>query len=281
MTRRRIALACDRGRGTAAALAMLAVLAAGVPPTGAVAPEDPRTGAGGAASPGCGRPEQCLARMVEAQRGISGIRAGFRQTKHVALLAEPLVSTGRFAFERPDRVRWEMVAPERLIVEIAGGELRAGPPGAVAEVDAGPAVGLFRDLGGIFTGAPAYADGQRFALAPGTAGPWSFVLTPRDPSVARVIRTIVIELDPASGGPRRVTIAENGGDRTEIELLDAKVERAGKLERDAEVERAGKLERDAEVERAGKLERDAEVERAGKLERDANVERAAPEGAGP
>lgn len=252
MTRRRIAVVCDRGRGrSAAALAMLAVLAASVPPTGAVAPEDPHTGAGVAAPPGCGRPEQCLARMVEAQRGISGIRAGFRQTKHVALLAEPLVSTGRFAFERPDRVRWEMVAPEPLIVEIAGGELRAGPPGAVAEVDAGPAVGLFRDLGGIFTGAPGYADGQRFALAPGTAGPWSFVLTPRDPSVARVIRTIVIELDPVSGGPHRVTIAENGGDRTEIELLDPTVER------------------------------DATVARDAKTARDANVERAAPEGAGP
>jgi hypothetical protein len=96
----------------------------------------------------------------------------------------------------------------------------------VAEVDAGPAVGLFRDLGAIFTGASAYADEQRFALGPGASGPWSFGLTPRDPAVARVIRTIGIELDPAGGGPRRVAIDESSGDRTVIELLDVQVESA-------------------------------------------------------
>ena len=178
------------------------------------------------AASGCGAPQQCFARMADAQRGVARIRAGFRQTKHVALLKDPLVSTGRFTFERPDRVRWEMVTPEPLIVEIAGGSLRAGPPGAVADVDAGPAVGLFRDLGGIFAGAADYAGEQRFTLAPGTSGPWSFVLTPRDPSVARVIRAIDIELDPATGGPRRVAITESSGDRTEIELVDVVVERA-------------------------------------------------------
>ncbi len=176
------------------------------------------------ASTGCGTPQQCFARMAEAQRDVARIRAGFRQTKHIALLKDPLVSTGRFTFERPDRVRWEMVTPEPLIVEIAGGSLRAGPPGAIADVEAGPAVGLFRDLGGIFAGASDYAGERRFALATGMSGPWSFVLTPRDPSVGRVIRAIDIELDPATGGPRRVAISESSGDQTEIELIDVVVE---------------------------------------------------------
>lgn len=204
-----------------------AVTAATALPIGAVEPTPSAAGTpADGTGDGCGGPQACFARMVEAQRGVARIRAGFRQTKHVALLSEPLVSTGRFSFERPDRVRWEMVTPEPLVVEIAGGSLRAGPPGAVADVDAGPAVGLFRDLGGIFTGASDYADEQRFALSPATSGPWSFVLTPRDPAVARVIRTIGIELDPASGGPRRVAIDESTGDRTVIELIDVQVERA-------------------------------------------------------
>lgn len=172
---------------------------------------------------GCGTPAQCFARMAEAQRDVKSIRARFKQTKHVAMLAGPLVSAGRFSFARPDRVRWEMETPEPLVVEVAGASLRAGPPGAVKDVEAGPAVGLFRDLAGIFSGATGYA-GQRFDLGPGT-GPQSFVLTPRDPSVGRVIRSIAIELDPATGGPRRVAITETGGDATEIELLDVVVER--------------------------------------------------------
>ena len=209
-------------RATLACVAALALAAY----DGSVATGAPATESAPAAPGGCGTPQQCFARMADAQRGVARIRAGFRQTKHVALLKDPLVSTGRFTFERPDRVRWEMVTPEPLIVEIAGASLRAGPPGAVADVDAGPAVGLFRDLGGIFAGASDYAGEQRFTLASGTSGPWSFLLTPRDPSVARVIRAIDIELDPATGGPRRVAITESSGDRTEIELVDVVVERA-------------------------------------------------------
>lgn len=217
-------LATCRGRGARAGVALvvaaLMVVSERATPTLAAEASSP------AATAGCGTPQQCFARMTDAQRGVARIRAGFRQTKRVALLTDPLVSTGRFTFERPDRVRWEMVTPEPLIVEIAGSSLRAGPPGAVADVDAGPAVGLFRDLGGIFAGASDYAGEERFTLGAGTSGPWSFVLTPRDPSVARVIRGIDIELDSASGGPRRVAIIESGGDRTEIELLDVVVERA-------------------------------------------------------
>ncbi|MFN8599969.1 MAG: outer membrane lipoprotein carrier protein LolA [Candidatus Binatia bacterium] len=209
-----------------AALSCVAALAIAVPAGPSAASAATGTPAAVPAPSGCGTPPQCFARMTDAQRGVARIRAGFRQTKHVALLKDPLVSTGRFTFERPDRVRWEMVTPEPLIVEIAGASLRAGPPGAVADVDAGPAVGLFRDLGGIFAGASDYAGEQRFTLASGTSGPWSFLLTPRDPSVARVIRAIDIELDPATGGPRRVAITESSGDRTEIELVDVVVERA-------------------------------------------------------
>jgi len=195
---------------------LLVVLAAAAP---AASPQGPGAG--------CGTPEQCFARMVAAQRDVAAIEARFRQTKHVALMAEPLVSEGRFSFERPDRVRWVMESPEPLVVEVQGDALRAGPPGEVEAVDAGPAVLLFRDLAGIFTGAADWAGGGRFALGPGTMGPNSFVLTPRDPSVGRVLSAIEIELDPEQGGPRRVVLREAGGDRTEIVLSDVEVRRAG------------------------------------------------------
>jgi len=213
------------------ALVAAGLLLAGVPGLAvatvvAATPGAPVAAPDSSARAGCGKPEQCFARMTAAQRDVARIGARFRQTKHVAMLADPLVSEGRFSFERPEKVRWEMVTPEPMVVEVAGNELRAGPPGAVATVDAGPAVALFRDLAGIFTGADGYA-GKRFALGPGTSDGDSFRLTPRDPSVGRIITAIEIELDPVSGGPRRVVISEAGGDRTEIELFDVAVERTG------------------------------------------------------
>jgi outer membrane lipoprotein-sorting protein len=226
-TYRNDATAPWRGASRWRVLTLLFVLVAVVRSAHAAPPGEPAPAPGRSASgAGCGTPEQCFARMIAAQRDVSAIHARFRQTKHVAMLEEPLVSEGRFTFHRPDQVRWEMVTPEPMVVDIQGSELRAGPPGEVAKVDAGPAVALFRDLAGIFTGAADYAGQQRFALGRGSSGPQSFVLTPRDPSIARVIASIEIELDPASGGPRRAVIAEAGGDRTEIELFDVAVERA-------------------------------------------------------
>lgn len=224
--------ASRRARHSHAARAALVVLVLAL--QGAAGPVRDAGAAGPAATPpagsspgrGCGTPEQCFARMLAAQRDVRAIHARFRQTKYVAMLEEPLVSEGRFTFRRPDEVRWEMVKPEPMVVDIHGGELRAGPPGEVAKVDAGPALALFRDLSGIFTGAADYAANRRFALGPGSSGTQSFTLTPRDPSVARVIASIEIELDPGTGGPRRVVISEAGGDRTEIALSDVQVERA-------------------------------------------------------
>jgi outer membrane lipoprotein-sorting protein len=181
------------------------------------------------AATGCGTPEKCFARMVRAQSDVASIRARFRQTKHVAMLAEPLVSEGRFSFRRPDTVRWEMESPEPMVVEIEGGKLRAGPPGGVADVDAGPATALFRDLGMLFTGADDYA-GKRFTLGPGTLGPDSFTLTPKDASVGRIVAAIEIALDPQTGGPRQAVIRETGGDRTDIVLSQVEVERASAAE---------------------------------------------------
>lgn len=198
------------------ALLLLALAAAPVDAPAAPSPTAGQT---------CGTPEQCFPRMAEAQRDVQSIRARFRQTKHVALMTEPLISEGRFSFERPDRVRWEMETPEPLVVEVRGDELRAGPPGAPGRVEAGPAVQLFRDLAALFTGAEEWA-GERFTLGPGTSGGNAFVLTPRDPSVARVLQSIEIELDPEQGGPRRVVLREPGGDRTEIVLSDVEVRRA-------------------------------------------------------
>ncbi|MEW6269884.1 MAG: outer membrane lipoprotein carrier protein LolA [Thermodesulfobacteriota bacterium] len=207
------------GRFAVRAVVLLSLLASDVaaaPPSPAVTP----------AVTGCGTPAQCFARMVEAQKDVASIRARFRQTKHVAMLTEPLVSEGRFLYRRPESVRWEMETPEPMVVEVDGGKLRAGPPDSVADVDAGPAIALFRDLAMLFTGAGDYA-GERFTLGPGKLGPDSFVLTPRDPSVGRVIDAIEIALDQQTGGPRQVVIRESNGDRTEIVLSQVEVERTG------------------------------------------------------
>lgn len=150
-----------------------------------------------------------------ARRGSKPFVARFRQTKHVALLREPLVSTGRMSFEPPERVRWEVEAPEPFVVEADGAKLRAGPPGKLADVSEMASFGTPGALTGLFTGVPEDLAGS-FDVTSSGAG--RFRLVPRDPALLRILVAIDLDLDPETGVPRRVVLNEAGGDRAEIEI---------------------------------------------------------------
>jgi Outer membrane lipoprotein carrier protein LolA len=218
-----------------AAAALLAV-AAGVGYSGSralaeAAPSPDAAQAQAAADPpsGCGSPAECFARLASAQRRIRRLEADFRQVKRVALMDAPLVSTGRFTYEPPDTVRWEVLSPEPMVVEIDARGLRAGAPGSVAEVVPAGGAEVVRDLGALFAAGDERV-GDRFAVTAGD-GAGSFVLEPLDPRLARVIETVELEIDPTTGVARRVVLREPGGDRTEIELEVRELVRADPAER--------------------------------------------------
>ncbi len=157
---------------------------------------------------------------ILGRRSAEALDARFRQTKHIALLREPLVSTGRVRFELPDGLRWEIVEPEPLVVDTRGGVLRTGPPGDLREVPAamlGPFASLPGGFSGVF-GASATEIAAAFDVAAGTS-PGAFRLTPKDRNLARALESIDLDLVPESGVPRRVVLNESGGDRSEIEIL--------------------------------------------------------------
>lgn len=176
---------------------------------------------------GCAAPEAEAQESAAAQlAGILGRRraatleAGFRQTKHIALLKEPLVSEGRVLFALPDGLRWEVVTPEPLVVDTRGGRLRTGPPGDLHEVpDAllGPFATLPGGFSGVF-GASGDEIAAAFEVSP-RGPPGAFELTPKDEDLGRALRSIDLEIDPETGVPRRVVLHEAGGDRSEIEIL--------------------------------------------------------------
>jgi outer membrane lipoprotein-sorting protein len=176
--------------------------------------------AAGADSP-CGTPEECFRSFTLSQRDVQSVRARFRQVKEIALLREPLVSTGRFEFERARGVRWEVEAPEPMVIEISRDRLRAGAPGELRDVEGGSSGELLGELAGLFTGE---AGPEHFTISAGAA-PGALRLEPRDPSLARIVSAVELEIDAKAGAPRTVQIEEVGGDRTRIEMSDVKVER--------------------------------------------------------
>ena len=69
------------------------------------------------------RLDTILQRFDLAQLDIRTLQADFDERKELAMLVEPLVSTGRFYYESPDRAKWEYLQPDRRIFVISDNAL--------------------------------------------------------------------------------------------------------------------------------------------------------------
>ena len=67
--------------------------------------------------------DEVINRVQEQQSKPKTIEADFRQEKILALLAKPEISSGRFAFSKPDKVLWIYDAPKRVEMLISNGML--------------------------------------------------------------------------------------------------------------------------------------------------------------
>ncbi|MBE0582137.1 MAG: outer membrane lipoprotein carrier protein LolA [Desulfofustis sp.] len=55
---------------------------------------------------------------------LRSVQADFVQVKHLKILARPLVSTGTFAFQVPQSLRWEYLEPVRSVLIMHNGAVR-------------------------------------------------------------------------------------------------------------------------------------------------------------
>lgn len=174
----------------------------------------------------CESSAACLALLGEAQAATRSVDARFVQTKHVALLDAPLVSTGRFRFRRPDHVRLDIESPRASTVLIAGRSVTI-PGLAASEQQAlagSPMTAMFTELGALFAGQLERAPGS-FAVEAASAGDAIDVtLTPTAPDFRRLFHTIALRF----AGPRMVIqsmrLDDALGDRLEVELRDVQVD---------------------------------------------------------
>ena len=58
---------------------------------------------------------------------ILSIEADFVQTKHIALMSEPQVSTGHMSYRAPEYLQWAYHTPQPLVWEINGSSSNVNP----------------------------------------------------------------------------------------------------------------------------------------------------------
>jgi len=172
------------------------------------------------ASAQCTSTETCLRAIEAAQQQTHTITADFVQVKHVSLLDEPLVSSGRFVFKRPDRIRLQIEQPQPAIVIINGSDVQIPnlPERDRQALAMAPTTALFTQLGAIFTGSThALQDGFDVTATQDGAA-IQVKLVPRLASWQRMFRTIEIRFAGADLMAEAIRLEDGFGDRLDITL---------------------------------------------------------------
>lgn len=120
---------------------------------------------------------------------IISLEADFVQTKHVALMNEPQISTGHMTYRAPDYLRWEYITPQAVVWETDGKTSNVHPQ----------VQGLLRMIMASIAGTAQ--DNQKMQR-----------------ESKRLFRSINVIMDEANEVAQRVEMIEKNGDQTIIEF---------------------------------------------------------------
>ena len=122
---------------------------------------------------------------------ILSLEADFVQTKQVALLSEPQVSTGHMTYRSPDYMRWAYSQPQKMAWEIDGDKSNVNPQ--IQKL-------LRMIMSSIAGNNPDNASVQR--------------------ETKRLFRSVQITMDEKNEVAKRVELVEKNGDVTIIEFTN-------------------------------------------------------------
>lgn len=164
-----------------------------------------------------------LAELAATLGPIRTLRAEFEQERHIALFEQPLRASGRFAFAKPDRLRWEVRSPyvSLLLLNARGVAKFDEVDGALRRMNPG-SEDLLREvlrqiaawIRGDFSAARELYD-----LTLERGPDHRLRMAPKSKEMAKRILAVEIHFDPETHRVRRVIIREPGDDHLEIRFF--------------------------------------------------------------
>jgi outer membrane lipoprotein-sorting protein len=174
--------------------------------------------------------EEIIRDIDEKQRQIQTFSATFTQKKETSLATEPLLSSGRVHFKRPDRIHWSYLKPERAEVALEDRTFWVYLP----DRSQAEKVSLSRKAGGVQTlealtaifkktfnelteGYTIYSEGLEEERL------YHFRLQPKEEKDRKVLSRIDLWIDKSSGAILRFIMVEVNGDHLSLEFGDPQI----------------------------------------------------------
>ncbi len=160
--------------------------------------------------------------LLAHSRSTTRLKADFTQEKHMRMLATPLISHGSIRFEQPDRLRWQVDAPDPYVAVMDGKAVRIREDGRAREaggVDKQVFTAISALISGVLSGqllsgpemAPTYfktPDGVRVEMVP------------TDARMAKRMGQVILEFVGKDKELRALTMVGAQGDRTVLRFTN-------------------------------------------------------------
>lgn len=169
--------------------------------------------------------DDVLAALTSARASLKSLVAPFTQERVLGLLANTVTSKGELTMLLPDRLRWELFAPDEIIYWVGpegiaykspngSGKLPAGSAGAMGAV----LEDLMILLGGDLTKLKSRYDIQAEKSSAGA----TVILVPKQAAVAKVLKKLTIQIDSDLISPKKIVLEEPSGDSSTISFSGVK-----------------------------------------------------------
>lgn len=158
-----------------------------------------------------------LHKIETASDSFTSFNAKFRQEKELSLFSKPMVFHGEIIVQRPDKLRWQFTAPVPSVLLLDGKRgmrCSKGAPPVEFDLATDPVMRSVAEQLWLWLGGDYVRLKESFAIE--KTGPATLTIKPKDKGVAGFIETVTIAFDEKSMQPRRVEIAEPGGDLTRL-----------------------------------------------------------------
>ncbi len=174
-----------------------------------------------------------LARIAKARASLKTLTVPFTQERTIGLLASTVKSEGELTMVRPDRLRWELKAPDAVTYWITPEGFSYATASGGASVGKAAAARFAAVLGDLtaLCGGDLESLRKRYDLSvPSKSDGIVLVATPKADDVKKHIKSLELLTTADLTDLRRITIEEKNGDRSVITF--------GKAVRDAAVDPA-------------------------------------------
>jgi outer membrane lipoprotein-sorting protein len=167
---------------------------------------------------------EALAAITKSRASLKTLSVSFTQERELSLLSSKVTSKGSLLLARPDKMRWQLEAPDEATywVSKAGIAYRTKDgSGKVTSGESGAMAALLDDVL-VVVGGDLDKLKARYAMSASRDAQGRVLsLSPKLASVRKMVNSLVVTIDEA-GLPKRLVLNEPEGDSTTIVFGEAK-----------------------------------------------------------